>query len=770
MRVLIVVHGFAPHAQGGAEIHAEQHALGLVRLFGDEVHVLTREQRRDCPEYATRTERRDGLVITWINNTFRDVRTYEQSYRCPRIARIARDVMDDFQPDIAHVHHLTYLSTEIPGLLASRGVPVVFTLHDYWLMCHRGQLLDENYQVCAGPEPSGCRSCLGTAAVPVPPAAVPALRALQGSAPRAVTSAVHRAAKAVLGLRSAGQDDPLTRQRLEHMQDVCGHVTRFLAPSESIRTRFIGFGIAPARIELSPYGFLRDGSPPRPPLSDRPPLRIGFLGTLMASKAPHVLIEAFRQLPPANARVELVGAQSDYHGDGSYRAVLEPLLDIQGVHLHGPQHHDKALATLATFDVLVVPSIWPETSPLVIQEAFLAGVPVVASNIGGIPELVAHERNGLLFEAGDVDGLRHALLRLIEEPDLLPRLKAGAAGTAVRPLDDGVAATRQMYESLVAARKARGPRSRIAAVVLNFRTADDTALAVGSLMSSDRHPDDIIVVDNGAGDGGVAPARRHAGCRDALARWNGAVAYLPTDRNLGFPAGMNVGIRHALERGADFVLLVNSDVVIPPDCVGRLERSLMATQDVGIAGPLILSRSFPDVVESAGVDYSQATGRMRHRANGAVTRRPHEAASEDVDAVSGCVMLVSRTVFDRVGLFDERYFFSFEEIDLCLRAREAGLRTRIIGGAVAYHEGARTIGPQSPRRLYFAARNHLLMARTAGREDRALARGARSAWIAALNLGHAVKAGGGSVTARVGASLRGIRDHFRGSYGPDWTV
>ena len=766
MRVLVIVHGFPPHAQGGAEIHAEQHALGLVRLCGDQVHVLTREERRDCPEYATRTERRDGVVVTWINNTFRDVRTYEESYRCPRIARIARDVIDDFQPDIAHVHHLTCLSTEIPGLLASRGVPVVFTLHDYWLMCHRGQLLDTDYQVCAGPEPSGCRSCLGTAAVPVPPAAVPVLRALQDSVPRAATAAVHRAADVVMRMRSERQDDPVARQRLEHMQAVCGRVARFLAPSESIRARFIRFGITPDRIELSPYGFLRTGPPSRPPLSRGPLLRIGFLGTLMISKGPHVLIEAFRQLPPARARVELIGSQSDYHGDARYRATLGPLLQVEGVHVHGPRPRKEALDLLATFDVLVVPSIWPETSPLVIREAFLAGVPVVASNVGGIPELVAPDRNGLLFEPGDVDGLRRALLRLIEEPDLLARLKEGAAGTAVRPIDDEVTATRRVYESLVAAGQARVSRPRIAAVVLNFRTPDDTALAVGALMSSDRKPDETIVVDNGASSGGVASSLG-PDVRSALARWNGAVTYLPTDRNLGFPAGMNVGIVHALQRGAHFVLLVNSDVVVPPDCLGRLERSLMAARDVGIAGPIILSRSFPDVVESAGVDYNRATGRMRHRANGIVIRRPHEAGSEDVDAISGCVMLVSRTVFDGVGLFDERYFFSFEEIDLCLRARAAGLRTRIVGGAVAYHEGGRTIGPQSPRRLYFAARNHLLMARTIGRGDGAVARGARAAWIAALNLAYAVTSGGGSVTARVGASLRGIRDHLRGSYGPD---
>ena len=97
MRILIVVHGFPPHAQGGAEIYAEQHALALTRNFGDTVHVLTREQRSDRAEYAVRTEHRDGLAITWINNTFRNVRTYEESYSNPQIAHIAAGLIDEFR-------------------------------------------------------------------------------------------------------------------------------------------------------------------------------------------------------------------------------------------------------------------------------------------------------------------------------------------------------------------------------------------------------------------------------------------------------------------------------------------------------------------------------------------------------------------------------------------------------------------------------------------------------------------------------------------------
>ena len=467
----------------------------------------------------------------------------------------------------------------------------------------------------------------------------------------------------------------------------------------------------------------------------------------MVSKAPHVLLEAFQHLPPGTASVDLLGSPSDYHGDDSYRAVLQPLLELRGVLVRGPQPRDRVPAALASLDVLVVPSVWPETSPLVIREAFLAGRPVIASNIGGIPELVDHEQNGLLFEPGDIDGLARALRRLADEPGLLDRLKAGAATTPVRSLEEDVTATRRLYESLLPSRIKPAPATttspnRLAAIVLNYQTPSDTAIAVASLMASDRPVDHLIVVDNDQGPE----------CRDALARWGDRVTYVRTGANVGFAGGMNVGIRRARDEGARLILLVNSDMVVPPDCVGRLEAAVAGGNGTGITGPLVLSRSVPDVVGSAGIAYNHGTGRMRHR----LTRH----IEKDVEAVSGCLMLITREVFDRIGLLDERFFFSFEEIDFCLRARAAGFPTRVAGDAVAYHEGGQAIGPHSPRRLYFAARNHLMLARNHANGDGPLTRGGRAVFIAALNLAHAVKAPGGSLRARLGATLRGIRDYF----------
>ena len=301
----------------------------------------------------------------------------------------------------------------------------------------------------------------------------------------------------------------------------------------------------------------------------------------------------------------------------------------------------------------------------------------------------------------------------------------------------------------------RHPLARLAAIVLNYRTPADTMAAVASLRASQRRLDHLIIVDNDPDDE----------CRRALAG-DPAVTYLSTAQNLGFSGGMNVGIRIALERGADAVLLVNSDATVPTDCIAFLVDALESTADAGIAGPVIRSRSQPDRIASVGMTYAPRSGRMRHRLAG--TRQPsfESRSVRRVDGVSGCVMLVTRRVFESIGLLEEDYFYSFEDLAFCLTARRAGFTTVVAEMATAYHEGGRSIGAESPRRLYFAARNHLLLATRHGSPG-ALAARWRLLSIVALNVAHAVIAPGGSLPTRLRAVAHGTRDYLNGSHGND---
>jgi GT2 family glycosyltransferase len=369
--------------------------------------------------------------------------------------------------------------------------------------------------------------------------------------------------------------------------------------------------------------------------------------------------------------------------------------------------------------------------------------------------------DGLLFSPGDSVALAAVLCRLIDEPSLLPTLRAGIR----RPMsiEEDAAWLRMIYaragatdgRTFVAPGKAKHAPSEamdVAAVVLNYRTADQAYLAVRSLQSSFAPPGDVLLVDNHSADGSLA----------ALQHLLQDTSVIETRDNLGFAGGCNIGIRAALERGARFILLVNSDAVLAPDALGHLRQAMEHDANVGIAAPVLLSREEPDYVSSAGISFSQASGRMRHRGAG---RRCSALGSDPVrrvDAVSGCVMLIRREVFETIGFFDESYFFSFEDIEFCLRARDSGFETACVQDARAYHEGGRTIGRRSPKRVYFATRNHLrLVARTGSRATRL----PRLATVAALNAAYVLVSPEAPLVGGAAAFARGVWHHLIGRYG-----
>lgn len=297
--------------------------------------------------------------------------------------------------------------------------------------------------------------------------------------------------------------------------------------------------------------------------------------------------------------------------------------------------------------------------------------------------------------------------------------------------------------------------ARVAAVVLNYRTPGGTVRAMRSLLASQRPVEDPIVLDNGSGDG--SPERLRA----ALPR----VRLFETGANLGFAGGANVGIRAALAGGAQLVLLLNSDAVLAPDALGFLEMALAALPAAGVVGPIVVPAADPARVASAGMTFSPRTGRMRHRAVGALRAGLALPPLVPADGVSGCAMLVRREVFARVGLFAEEYFFSFEDLDFCLRARAAGFLTVCATRAVALHEGSRSIGPRSARRLYFGTRNQLLLARRLGRPRGGLAGLGRACFIVALNVAHAALRAEAPLLSGLGGVMRGAWHHSRRHYG-----
>jgi GT2 family glycosyltransferase len=281
--------------------------------------------------------------------------------------------------------------------------------------------------------------------------------------------------------------------------------------------------------------------------------------------------------------------------------------------------------------------------------------------------------------------------------------------------------------------------------VLDFGRPEDAERAASSARESG--PDvRVLIVENAAAAGS---ARDEAG-----------VPRLRLRDNLGFAGGMNAGLRQLLDEGCDRLLLLNNDAVLEPGCLSLLVAAL-EDPAVGAVGPLILSAE-DGRVESRGLRVDLRHGRVRLEGAGTAT---DEGAPAPVDALSGAVLMTTATALDRVGLLDAEFFFSFEDVDWCVRARRAGLELLVVTAARARHAGSRTIGRDSPDRLYFAARNHLRCAEKllplAG-----LAHWRRRAAILARNLAFALRQRDVARGPACRAVLDGYADARAGRLGP----
>lgn len=243
--------------------------------------------------------------------------------------------------------------------------------------------------------------------------------------------------------------------RLADLRQVFEAVQLFVAPSLSIADAHERLGLHRSKLLVSDYGFVHrapgveglrpaGGARTSPLASPLSPVRIGFVGTLVWHKGLHVLLEAARELPASAYEIEVWGALDTFP---DYTASLRAMARGLPVQFRGAFHNGQGAEVYGRFDLLVVPSLWPENSPLVIHEAFMAGVPVVAARIGGIPELVTEGVNGALYDAASPAALADTLRGLILRPDRLAEMASHAP--AVKTITEDARDWERRYESLV---------------------------------------------------------------------------------------------------------------------------------------------------------------------------------------------------------------------------------------------------------------------------------------------------------------------------------
>lgn len=240
------------------------------------------------------------------------------------------------------------------------------------------------------------------------------------------------------------------------------------------------------------------------------------------------------------------------------------------------------------------------------------------------------------------------------------------------------------------------PGTRIVAVVLNWNGGEDTFAALESL-----HGVETILVDNGSIDGSADLAEERFP----------EVELIRTGENLGFAAGNNVGIRRALERGADWVLLLNNDAVADAGIVAALEAAAAARPDAGALACKVYFAEPPDVLMYAGGRVNLALGYWGRQDGFGERDDGRFDELRDVERATGAAMAVSRAAIERAGLLDESLFAYAEDAEWCIRIRRAGFAIVFVPDAKAWHVGsASTGGLMSPTSLYYNARNMIAVA------------------------------------------------------------
>ena len=399
MKILQVIHGYPMRYNAGSEVYTQ----GLAQALADrhEVRVFARQENAFLPEYAVvdETDPADPRIALRMINMARA----RDGYRHPQVDAAFADLLDEWHPDIVHIGHLNHLSTSLVFEARERGIPVVFTLHDYWLMCPRGQFIQmypvnpsDNWAVCDGQDDRKCAErCY--------------CRYFGGSAGEYESDAAH-------WTRWVGR-------RMAHVREACDAVDIFIAPAMYLLRRFRDeFGLPAEKLVYLDYGFHLDRLQGRQRAQGEP-FAFGYIGTHIPAKGVDQLIQAFGVLEGQailriwgrHRGVETAGLKALARGSpGTAGDRVEWMGEYRNQDIV-PEVFDRC-------DAIVVPSIWAENSPLVIHEALQSRVPVITADYGGMAEYVRHGENGLLFSHRDPVSLAEQMQRLADDPALVRRL------------------------------------------------------------------------------------------------------------------------------------------------------------------------------------------------------------------------------------------------------------------------------------------------------------------------------------------------------------
>lgn len=420
MRILICSNVYPPKFIGGAEIVAHRQALALQSL-GHDVHVFAGDIRDIGPRHHFFHETYDGIEVSRVRLTHEDFALDGANFVNPAVEQLFVKVFEEFRPDIVHSHNLLGLSANIPLLAWERGARTVVTLHDHWGYCFKNTAERTSGVFCE--DHRQCAECMPFFGAPT------------------------------------GRRVPV-ELRMSYLRHALGYVDRFISPSDYLAQKYIAAGFAPERMLTVWNGIDEARFAPLVGKADADKVRFSFFGYFGRHKGIDVLLKATSRLgDPARVQINLIGEGDQ---EDALRELARNLGIAEYVKFWGKIDNREIVDAYAQTDVLVLPSVWPENQPVSITEALAGGIPVLASRVGGVPELVIDRQTGLTFSAGSSEELSIAMQEMIEDEDLRHTLGEGGrrliAGVS---FDSQAKRLESIYDEVLLSERKGRPQIRI---------------------------------------------------------------------------------------------------------------------------------------------------------------------------------------------------------------------------------------------------------------------------------------------------------------------
>jgi glycosyltransferase involved in cell wall biosynthesis len=410
MKILQIVHGFPPYSNAGAEKYtyflaqelAKRHDIHvLYPVIGDSQFVINSYLKNNIHFHELSILKK---TENWVKKFFRIIH-FENTFINHEADIIFKKFVENLKPDIIHFQHLLYMSCGFISVVEGLKIPMVFTLHDYWFMCPTTQLFRHTEEVCRVPEPYNCKKCW-----------------IEKQSQLLSAYFKHYHIPSCIAVNSIKlflnivNSNSQFNKRTRLMKKLLLKANKLIAPSQFLRNIFVDYGIPERRITFSENGYRYENFPVSKKNHNKK-IIFGFIGRVVHQKGIHVLIEAFLRIPEEKAILQIYGG---YDLKSFFvRQLLDKVSGKYNIEFMGQMNNiDKAYKEI---DVLVFPSIWYENCPLVLAERQLTQTPVIASDIGAIPDFVKNEEDGLLFETNNSLDLYEKIMMIIRSPELIKK-------------------------------------------------------------------------------------------------------------------------------------------------------------------------------------------------------------------------------------------------------------------------------------------------------------------------------------------------------------